>query len=384
MRVKYLFLLLSFSFCSIFCSCAIKSTESSASFTQTSSQAADSTYNRKKESSKISVSSSKETISLNDDTAHLDEIQISTYEDSFNSSEDKIPSSDEMGEINHGVISPDPIDTNFTLTYDGNPIELTYMMENGASSNLWGLSIFVNGKQQPFSVNDNANILAYNSRFDSNERKELNIKFIPVSGEKGEIVTVYFVVMVNPEFISNPNKPFYGYNHTITQMPWKINMVEGSPNKIDDISDDMYTVSDLSQSYKENYIIGEEDGTEISLLDFNTYIEFYQSYPMENSISFEDNMTLQINIAGDNEICDKKTFYRISVYADHQVVKCFDDKPYADVCVERNKLSSIKFSLKENDLAGKNHIYLIAIPIKWNSYDKGILSIIKTETKPIK
>lgn len=384
MRVKYLFFLLCFSFCSISCSCSTKSSDSSVSYTQTSSQFVDSTHDEKNESSNKTVQSSKESISLNSETVQPDEIQFPTYEDISNSSEDRIPSSDEMGRINHGVIFPDPIDTNFTLTFDGNPIELTYMMENEASSNLWGLSIFVNGKQQPFSVNDNANILAYNSRFNSKERKELNIKFVPVSGEKGDLVSVYFVVMVNPEYVSNPNKPFYGYNHTITQMPWRINMIEASPYEIDDISDDMFTVSDLSQSYKENYIVGEEDGTEISLLDYNTYIEFYQSYPMENSISFEDNMTLQINIAGNNEICDKKSFYRISVYADHQVVKCFDDKPYADVCVERNKLSSIKFSLKANDLAGKNHIYLIAVPIKWNSYDKGILSIIKTETKPIK
>lgn len=384
MKVKYLFLLMCFFLCSISCSCATSTPKSSDPFTETTSQFPDSTYVEKKGTNKNIVSSSGKSKSLNGDAVNSNEIQIPTYEDTINASEGRIPSSEEMGEINHGVITPDPIDTNFTLTFDGNPIELTYMMENGASSNLWGLSIFVNGKQQPFSVNDNSNILAYNSKFDINEHKELNIKFIPISGKKGDTITVYFVVMVNPEYVSNPNKPFYGYNHTITQMPWKINMVEGSPNEIDDISYDMFTLSDLSQPYKENYIVGEEDGTEISLLDFNTYIEFYQSYPMENSISFEDNMTLQINIAGNNEICDKKSFYRISVYADHQVVKCFDDKPYADVCVERNKLSSIKFSLKANDLAGKNHIYLIAVPIKWNSYDKGILSIIKTETKPIK
>jgi len=130
--------------------------------------------------------------------------------------------------------------------------------------------------------------------------------------------------------------------------------------------------------------LSEEDGTEISLLDYNTYIEFYQSSPMEDSITIEDNMTLQINIAGNNEICDKKLFYRISVYADHNIIKCFDEKPYADVGVERNKLSCLKLNIKASDLVDKKHIYLIAVPVKWNNYDKGILSIIKTETKPIK
>ena len=103
-----------------------------------------------------------------------------------------------------------------------------------------------------------------------------------------------------------------------------------------------------------------------------------------NMMTIEDNMTLQINIAGNNEICDKKVFYRISVYADHRIIKCFNEKPYADVGVERNKLSCLKLNIKASDLVDKNHIYLIAVPVKWNNYDKGILSIIKTETKPIK
>lgn len=300
---------------------------------------------------------------------------------------DPAPSKDEMGSISHGVIDPDPIDNNFTFHFDGQPINLTYMLENGASSNVWGLSIYVNGIQQPFSVEQGNEVYLYKSHFKENERKDLKLTFTPISGAKDEIITVYFVVMVDPDYVlqDNQQNQRYGNYHSITQMTWLIQMDKDSPEKENNILSNYALSKKLTDSYKKNYLIEDENGETNCLLDSNTYIELFASSLAETSLTLRRNekLSLQLNLAGLNQLIADKVQYRISLYVDHNIINCFEGQPYIDIFVEPDKVSYIKIDLDYDVVFQNHHIYLIAVPIHQTKTENGILPIIKTETKSI-
>lgn len=299
-----------------------------------------------------------------------------------------VPSKDEMGSISHGVIDPDPIDCDFTFSFNGEPIRLTYMLENGASANCWGLCIFVNGMQQPFSIDKGEEIYLYKSQFKENERKDLNLEFTPISGNKGETITIYFVVMVDPDYILSENQQNkrYGNYHSITQMPWLIHMNEDSPENTNNILSDFGMSKELTDTYKQNYLVEGENGETTCLLDSNTYIELFSDSLTETSFDItkkDKQIVLQLNLAGINKTVTNKLKYRISLYVDHKIVNCFNNQPYIDISVEPNKVSYTSINLNYEEMSQRHHIYLIAVPIYQTQIGNGILPIIKTETKSI-
>lgn len=293
--------------------------------------------------------------------------------------------SDNHGGITHGVIDPDPIDSNFTLDYSGNEIELTYLLHNSDTANEWGLYIYVAGYQQLFSVDGGEKAYSYCSNFQPNEQRTVKLQFEPVCGKAEELLPISFVVMLRPSMKLSNDQASNGYGafHTITQMPWQIRIGKGVESNI----------PTTAYSYKQpvdsetisQYTVVDEDEQSQCLLESSVYFELLDD---DDSIKCHiqnkgEALNLCLRAVGYNPLVNSDTLYRISLYVDHKIVPCFDGNSYADILVSKGFVSQINISLPWEVTEGKSHIYIIAAPLTQPDIQEGSLVIMKTETQTI-
>ncbi|MFR1034892.1 MAG: hypothetical protein ACLVB9_12095 [Acutalibacteraceae bacterium] len=277
--------------------------------------------------------------------------------------------------ITHGVSRPDP--TLRELTYDGNPIELEYYMHNRAGQQRWGLQIFVNGFQQPFYV-DNSSFpsIQFCSDFEDRQEKFFKIKFTPIFGEKGDILDIHFIVMLNPTYtiLAPTENSSYMANHTITQITgWHLIMNE-------DISEKQPDSLALEPSAS---IKLEERKNKSTDLAFNLYV----NEKLVNLIRIDPAVPLKLSIGvlGYNKELQQTPLYRISVYTNHQIINCFNGSYYADIDISKAHDSLLLYDLEINTSALKKsygNIYVIAVPIA-NKCTDTFPIIIKSRSLPL-
>ncbi|MCL1880703.1 MAG: hypothetical protein FWF76_00835 [Oscillospiraceae bacterium] len=291
------------------------------------------------------------------------------------------------GGINHGVIDPYPLDVDFTLVYDGTPIVLTYMLHNGEREDEWGLSLFINGVQHPFYVGDFIESTPmYVASYEADEKKEVDISFIPKIGSIGDVLSVSFVVMLNPSFVILDSEEFrsFGNNHAITQMPWNLFLEKEPAVQVNDI----FTGGNNelpSENFLERYVVETENGILENMLDTSVHFEFYQDGFWETDIfvNKDDNtLAFTIKAAGQFGESPEINAFRISLYTDHQLINAFDGNRYLDMTIEEGMVTSFDFELESHLLLDKNHIYIIVTPL---ADDVAIHNppIVKTASMPI-
>ena len=108
-----------------------------------------------------------------------------------------------------GLVSPEA-DTN--MVYDGQPIQAECFVDNtGAAMNV-GILIFVDGIPQPYKVGDEAESYMHIHEAPAMQKNTFSFSFTPVSGKKGESMSVRFLSILNPQ--TRPDKPTYIFGHT--------------------------------------------------------------------------------------------------------------------------------------------------------------------------
>lgn len=292
---------------------------------------------------------------------------------------------EEYGGITHGVITPDPVDSNFTLDYTGEVIEITYMLHNSDTANEWSLSIYLAGYQQPFSVDGENKGYSYCSYYQPNEQRIVKLQFEPVYGRTGDILPISFVVMLRPNLIISSEEASNGYGafHTITQMPWQIRIGKDIGNIIPTTM--CSNKQPIDSKTISQYTIVDENNESQCLLDSSVYFEVVDDDDLIKSHfqSIGKDLNLRIRAVGYNPLVDSDTLYRVSLYVDHKIIACFDGNLYADILVSKGFVNQINVVLPWEVTKGKSHIYIMAAPLTQPDIQKGSLVVIKTESQTI-
>ena len=291
------------------------------------------------------------------------------------------------GGIQHGVVIPDPETSKFTFEYTGKPIELTYMLENGDIPDNWGLYIFTNGIQQPFTIDHDKDLKkVYIHNFAPKEKKLINIRFNPVSGDIGDSVQVVFIVMLDPNYVLDrkSNIHQYGNNHAITQMPWKIDFKSKNYNNINSKILEKGTKLDIPIDYKKRYEEVDVNGNVDSVLDSSICFEFFNKSYYESEIYVGNKIDIDFTINGAGSYNGyEKIKYRLSIYANHKILNAFYGEKYVDIEIQKGKVTNLKVKIPYGDLIDNDFIYLMAVPLSDDNTTINFIPVQKTESIPL-
>lgn len=188
-------------------------------------------------------------------------------------------------EFSHRIIENDDI-----INFSGNPINLTYEIENLGNDISLGLYISINGILQQYTVKNQKSIL-HTIKAKKGETKKINLSFIPNTGKKGEEYNLNFFTLLAPDTIVDSLNN-YTNQHSLNQLLIKkINFIEDSTNEtsyIDNIDSQLVSMPiDDINAYKEN------DNS--SQLDTTCIIDVFQNNSKQlNTITKNSDMLIRL------------------------------------------------------------------------------------------
>lgn len=279
-----------------------------------------------------------------------------------------------------GVDSPDP--DKRILTYNGKDVEVSYSFNNGPNECNLGLRIYVNGLIQPYRINKETKEETMKEfPLKGNENKKFIISFIPVTGEKGDNLSVFFVTMLNPQIVKySSDFKFFGNNQKINQLlPWKMTFLKDTEKRSSNISTEFKTNA-MSDDFKKKFIQHPGTDKERNALDNKLFLE------LMNGNTVIDTDKLDINENEKKEITVRAYGgntgrYRISVYLDHKLIPIEGNYDYADVDIAKDCISSITFTLDEQKYKESNDLYAVAVPVAGNT---SMAEVVKSDSIVLK
>lgn len=118
-------------------------------------------------------------------------------------------------ECSHGVSSINPIED--CLEFSGSPVEVGYTFKNGNIASNFGLLLFVDGRLQPFQI-DNQDLVEIGIiELEAGEERTFVITFTPVIGRIGEVKHLHILALFDAA--NNIESPTIGpmFYHAMSQ-----------------------------------------------------------------------------------------------------------------------------------------------------------------------
>ncbi|WP_276624192.1 hypothetical protein [Syntrophomonas wolfei] len=254
----------------------------------------------------------------------------------------------------HGILDPDPEIRN--LVYDGKNVTVQYNILNGEQDASFGLLIFTNGVLQPFCINDGSDTTMYRFNVLKNQSVTFPISFDPVQLNEKEN-TVYFLLMLDPDFYPEDKTQPFGHNHSISQLlPWKLvnNSAGSRTSKINIASIENFQQKQIEKSPPE---FDQKDQKSDSPLELNINSEC----PIELNNNAKK-ISVPLNIS--SKINGK---YRVSVFINHEPINAFDGCDYIDIDCDKDTNYKLTVNIDSSDLKDSNNFaYAIAVPVDYN------------------
>lgn len=125
------------------------------------------------------------------------------------------------------------------IIYDGNPVELEFLVDNGGAGFHVGILMFINGQFQPYEAKSKT-IEPYPDVFEvRKETKEIyQVSFTPEFGQAGETLNVRFLFLLNPDTIPDKSNFEYGNNTSMSQiLVRELNILKDTGQNMPELSD---------------------------------------------------------------------------------------------------------------------------------------------------
>jgi len=271
-----------------------------------------------------------------------------------------------IGGYGIGPIDFDPLEDD-TLTYDGEPIQLSYYLEGTGSDTEVGLMLFLDGVPQPHQVIESSQqdgridadqeVLLSKHRVSSDGRIEFTVSFTPVTGSAGDDLGLFGVFLWEPSFVPETEDKGFGiYQDASFYIPLTVIMETDAPQYTENYAPAIET-EPIPQSAKEISQNKDLDASgRVRQADFNLYTgEFNWS----NVNLFAENGKIDLELSGYG---GTETDYRVTIFVNHEPVSIAGQQSFL-MGIHNDKMSKYKFTLDIHDYDRLNTIYAMIIPV---------------------
>lgn len=259
------------------------------------------------------------------------------------------------GQIGFGFLD---VDTDEYI-YDGSDVTIPYYVENqgedGESTACIGLVIFVNGEAQPCKIDadgkQSEEMVMHKFYLKPGERQEFNIKFVPVSGKKGEKIGIIPTTVWNPDYEpENGDIVKFGNCYQISaNIPLVIDMKQDGSNNTKN-SSISYDYTDIPEKVENEY-----DGIEV--MDSYDAMDSSVSFKIEtendsNKIAVKDGkLDFTIDVYGGEQVLEK-----ITLFIDNKPIQ-IEDGDYIEIQTQKGKMCQIKASIDASLVSDGSILY---------------------------
>lgn len=308
---------------------------------------------------------------------------VDAVEDSINHFEEAsdTQNTEVIGTISHGIVwSSEEVDE---LQYEGGEMEISYKVNASGTAASCGFLIFIDGIPQPYKVKDITK--EYESlhifKFEEETDETFFFVFTPVTGKKGDCLSICIVSIINPGFYPDRKETFsYGHSHKALEGIYTLKFLDDAENSSDNIEGIKIgenldiTENTIKQEELERYT---EHGEELSL-DQDVITELYiEDEDMQLSESYEigekDKIHMKYKIMGHPGLKYKTTFY-----IDHNPI-VIDGEIAVTSHLKNGEVEKMEFDLDASQLENKT-FYAISVPCNKEDYPNDPVCLYKTNS----
>lgn len=276
-----------------------------------------------------------------------------------------------LGGYGAGFVGIDPLKGE-TLSYNGEPIQLSYFLQGTGSDTEVGLMLFMDGVVQPHRViktsqqqetpDASQEVLMSKHRVNSDSKIEFTVAFTPVIGSAGDEFGLNAIFLFEPSFVpENESQTFGVYQDGRFQIPLSIIMKTDAPQQARDYAVDVETTP-IPQSEKR------PDELNPSGRISQPHFLFYsgESYYPNKLIAEDGKIELTTSIYGGIE-----ADYRVTVFVNHQPVS-IAGHPNFLIRTHYDQISTYRFTLDVSDYGRINSLYAVILPTGQSYKDSDI------------
>lgn len=276
-----------------------------------------------------------------------------------------------IGGYSAGPVGIDPRNGD-TLTYIGDPIQVSFFLQGTGSDTEVGLMLFLDGVVQPHQVVKTSqqedppelgqDVIISKHRVSSNGRTEFTVSFTPISGTIGEELGLSRLFLFEPSFTPETENQTFGiYQDGTPQLLAPVIMKTDAPQKGDDYKVDVETTP-IPQSEKIASQLNPSG--RISQPKFL----FYSGENKWNNKSITQNGRIEMTASVYGGI---EADYRVTVFVNHQPVSVAGHQDFL-IQTHYDQISTYRFILDVHDYDRLNSLYAIFIPVGQSYKDSDI------------
>ncbi|MBU5266707.1 beta-glucanase/beta-glucan synthetase [Virgibacillus proomii] len=297
----------------------------------------------------------------------------------------------DLGNIGHGLVNP-KLDENgkiLPLSYDGGELKIDYNVEAAGKAKNVGFLIFVDGIPQPYKFNSSEAPYEYMHNFDlkeDNVNKTFSFIFTPVTGKRGDTLTVSITSVYNPAFIPDMKESSsYGNYHSTLESVFSLDFNKDA-DTLDASSIPQYEyISNVRQSAEPitKELMKTQEG--FSTIDSEALEErvFSDLYIDDVNMAKRDNF--QVKDSGTIHVTFKLfghpgVKYRNTFYLNHKAITSKDGNSFETV-LAKGEAAVIDLDIDLEKSEDFNTFYVVSVPVNAADFPDDVVVSEKTMSK---
>ena len=273
--------------------------------------------------------------------------------------------------LTHEAVSADFSESGERLpfSYDGGELRLDYRFSLAGKLDAVGFLLFLDGKPQPYKVNDTTAEYEYCHSFAAGEEGEdqnFSFLFQPVTGSAGDTLSLTVVSITNPDFQPDmESTSSYGWYHKTLDSHIELKFNADAPGAHSDLSPvrEIFSQSEVREEKVTAQYVENElpkygwDGVSMDTLDSGIYYTF----SCDGGITY-DNLRVSAPVTLRFTMCGTAgTSYSIAFFLDHRPVK-LDESTCRSITLSKGSVMELEAVIDPDKLGQFHTFYCVAVP----------------------
>ena len=273
--------------------------------------------------------------------------------------------------LTHEAVSADFSESGERLpfSYDGGGLRLDYRFSLAGKLDAVGFLLFLDGKPQPYKVNDTTAEYEYCHSFAAGEEGEdqnFSFLFQPVTGSAGDTLALTVVSITNPDFQPDmESTSSYGWYHKTLDSCVELQFNADAPAAPSDLPPvrEIFSQSEVREEKVTAQYVENElpkygwGGVSMDTLDSGIYYTF----SCDGGITY-DNLCISTPVPLRFTMCGTAgTSYSIAFFLDHRPVK-LDESTCRSITLSKGSVMELEAVIDPDKLGQFHTFYCVAVP----------------------
>lgn len=273
------------------------------------------------------------------------------------------------------------------IIYQGGELELNYWLQSTGIGRKCGFFIYINGIPQPYKIKNFAMDYQYIHPLELEEGEEFEFTFLfnPVTGKKGELLSIAVVSMINPSFSPDMiNTTSYGYTHGILASFYSLKFEQDAEegmdiasiqrNALENIHISSVVMTKEDEKNFQNELLAEEPLSDKQIYS-RLYIDKERVWLTSSyDIAQKQKVKMRFEMTG-----FPGSKFRNILYFNHQPI-CDPNQIYFDFELQKGYKNIIEMDIDLNVLGRSGTFYIISVPMNGEDFPGDLLLMNKTNS----